>query len=115
MALSWSRGLRGAATVAGVVLGLSAVELTGKATAKTFTLSISGDSGARYDGICTLSAYSGDETIALEGAVPIERVLDGDGLTCLFRAEGQVVVEIAHNGSRSRSATTDGMIRVSAR
>jgi hypothetical protein len=87
----------------------------GESMAKTFHLSISGDGGARYSGACTLVAPSGDERIELEGTVPLERTFDGDGLTCRFRAEGRMVVEIAHNGSRSRAASHGGTIQVSAR
>jgi hypothetical protein len=109
------RLLQGARPLVVAALGLSSTMLTAETMAKTFQLSISGDDGARYSGACTVMVASGDESIELQGAVPLEREFDGDGLSCRFRAEGQVIVEIAHNGSRSRSATTDGLIRVSAR
>jgi hypothetical protein len=83
--------------------------------AKTFELSISGDRGARYSGVCTLTAASGDERIELAGSVPLQRRFEGDGLSCRFTAEGPIVVEIAHDGSRSRAASTGGTVRVSAR
>jgi hypothetical protein len=107
--------LQRARPLAVTALGLSSTMITGATMAKTFHLSISGEDGARYSGVCTVRAASGDQSIELEGAVPVKREFDGDGLICRFRAEGQVVVEIAHNGSRSRSATTGGTIRVSAR
>jgi hypothetical protein len=107
--------LQGARPLAATALGLSFTMITGATMAKTFHLSILGEDGARYSGACTIMAGSGDESIELEGVVPLKREFDGDGLICRFRAEGQVVVEIAHNGSRSRSATTGGTIRVSAR
>jgi hypothetical protein len=96
------------------VLGLSAT-FAGGAMAKTYTLSISGDSGARYQGACTVTVLSGDQRIELEGAVPLRRVFDGDGLSCRLRADGRVVVEITHDGSRARSATSGGTVQVSAR
>lgn len=83
--------------------------------AKTFHLSISGDGGARYSGACTVTLASGDERIELEGTVPLQRTFDGDGLSCRFRTEGRVAVEIARNGSRSRAASNGGTIQVSAR
>ena len=96
-------------------LGLTIGAHVGEAMAKTFHLSIFGDDGARYSGACTVTVTSGDERIALEGTVPLQRLFDGDGLTCRFRAEGRVIVEIAHKGSRSRAATDGGTIQVSAR
>jgi len=96
-------------------LGLASTLHTGESMAKTFHLSIVGDGGARYSGACTVTVASGDERVELEGTVPLQRAFDGDGLTCRFRAEGRVVVEIAHNGSRSRAASHGGTIQVSAR
>jgi hypothetical protein len=83
--------------------------------AKTFHLSISGDGGARYSGACSIAMASGDQRVELEGIVPLQRAFEGDGLSCRFRAEGRVVVEIAHNGSRSRVASSGGLVQVSAR
>lgn len=96
-------------------LGLGLAAPAGECLAETFQLSISGDPGARYSGACTLTATSGDERIEIEGAVPLQRTFDGDALTCRFAAEGRVVVEIGHDGSRSRSASSGGVIQVSAR
>jgi hypothetical protein len=95
-------------------LGLYLATLAGEAMAKTFHLSISGERGARYSGVCTVMAASGDERIEIEGTVPLQREFDGDRLTCRFDTEGQVVAEIAYGGSRSRSATNSGTIHVSA-
>jgi hypothetical protein len=47
--------------------------------------------------------------------VPLERAFDGDGQSCRFHAQGRLVVEIVHNGSRARAATHGGAIQVSAR
>jgi hypothetical protein len=106
-------GVTGPVVVA--LFGLALSAHSGESMAKTFHLSISGDGGARYSGACTVAAASGDARVELEGAVPLERTFDGDGLSCRFRAEGRVVVEIAHNGSRSRSASDGGTIQVGAR
>jgi hypothetical protein len=107
--------LAGTGPVVVAALGLAFTPHTGGSMAKTFHLSISGDGGARYSGACTVAVASGDERFELEGTVPLERAFDGDGLSCRFRAEGWVVVEITHNGSRSRAASSGGVIRVSAR
>jgi hypothetical protein len=115
MATRQRRLLAGTRLVVAVALGLCFATLADEAMAKTFHLSISGEGGARYSGVCTVMAASGDEQIELEGAVPLEREFDGDGLMCRFNTEGQVVAEITHGGSRSRSATNGATIQVSAR
>jgi hypothetical protein len=96
-------------------LGLAFTAHAGETMAKTIHLSISGDGGARYSGACTLTTAAGEQRFELEGIVPLQRTFDGDGLSCRFRAEGLVVVEIAHDGSRSRAASSGGSIQVSAR
>ena len=99
------------AVVAGVSLGLG-----GRAAqAETYTLSVTGDPGARIAGACTLLTGAAEEQIELAGPVPLERRFEGDGLSCRLEAEGRVVVEIAGAGTRSRSATTDGTINVTLR
>jgi hypothetical protein len=110
----WRR-LAGRGPVVVAALGLAFTPHTGGSMARTFHLSISGDGGARYSGACTVTAASGDQRVEIEGTVPLQRTFDGDGLTCRFRAEGRVVVEIAHDGSRSRAASNGGTIQVSAR
>jgi hypothetical protein len=115
MAARRTRRLGRLGSVAMAALGLASIPYPGESMAKTFHLSISGDGGARYSGACTVTSASGDERIELDGNVPLQRTFDGDGLTCRFSAEGRVVVEIAHNGSRSRAASDGGTIRVSAR
>lgn len=97
------------------VLGLGVAAPAGECLAETFQLSISGDPGARYRGACTLTAASGDERIEIEGGVPLQRTFEGDALTCRLAAEGRIVVEIGHAGGRSRSASSGGVIQVSAR
>jgi hypothetical protein len=104
---------RAAPVLAGVALALTAHPEQGMA--KTFRLSISGEDGAGYSGACTITGTSGEERIGLEGSVPLQRAFEGDGLTCRFDARGQVVVEIAHDGSRSRGASSGGVIQLSAR
>jgi hypothetical protein len=115
MATRQRRLSAGTRLVVAVALGLCLATLTDEAMAKTFHLSISGEGGARYSGVCTVMAPSGDQQIELEGAVPLEREFDGDGVMCRFNTEGQVVAEITHGGSRSRSATNGATIQVSAR
>jgi hypothetical protein len=97
--------------VAGVVVAMSGTV----AMAKTFYLTISGDADARYAGACVMTSTSGEERIALEGAVPAERTFVADGVSCSLRAEGRIVVEITYDGSRSRTETSGGLVQISAR
>jgi hypothetical protein len=99
-----------ATVAAGLSMGMPAAVM-----AKTFHLAISGDAGARYSGTCTVTTGAGDETVALEGGVPSERTFTADGLNCRLRAEGRIVVEIVHDGSRARSAASGGVIQLSVR
>lgn len=85
------------------------------AMAQTFQLTISGDPDARYDGACVVTTASGEQRVPLEGVVPAERTFVADGLSCELRAQGRIVVEIRHDGSRSRAATSGGLVGISAR
>jgi hypothetical protein len=98
-----------------VAPGLAMAMPAATVMAKTFDLTISGDAGARYSGTCTLATAEGDHAVTLAGGVPEERTFVADGLTCELQAEGRVVVEIAYDGSRARSATSGGVIRISVR
>lgn len=85
------------------------------AMAKTFHLTISGDVDARYAGACVVRGASGDERIGLEGAVPAARAFVADGLSCSLCAQGRIVVEITHDGSRSRAETSGRLVQIGAR
>jgi hypothetical protein len=98
-----------------LVAGGAAAIWGSPAVAKTFHLTISGDADARYAGACVATTAAGDERIALEGVVPAERTFVADSLSCSLRAHGQVVVEITHDGSRSRAETSGGLVQISAR
>jgi hypothetical protein len=105
------RACSGLAVVASLSLGLGGRV----AQAETYTLSVTGDPGARVAGACTLFTGSAEEHVELAGPVPLERRFNGDGLSCRLEAEGRVVVEIAGGSSHSRSATTGGTINVTLR
>lgn len=85
------------------------------AVGKTYHLELTGDDGARFTGSCTLATENGDEVVPLDGEVPFKQDLVGQGLSCKLETEGRVVVDIEHNGSRSRSATSGGTINISLR
>jgi hypothetical protein len=106
-------GLRHRCGALAIAAGLAMPGAT--AMAKTFHLTISGDAGARYSGTCTLSTGAGEETVTLEGEAPAERTFTADGLACELQADGRIVVEVAYDGSRARSATNGGVIRISVR
>jgi hypothetical protein len=101
----------GVAVVASLSLGLGGRG----ATAETYTLSVTGDPGARIAGACTLYTGSAEERIELTGPVPLERSFTVEGLACRLEAEGRAVVEVAGGGSRSRSATSGGTINITLR
>ena len=78
-------------------------------------LSITGDIGVRVRGQCTLEGANGIETIGIEGKVPLERQLRGDGLRCVLHADGQVLVEASRDSSRTRAATNGGRVAINLR
>lgn len=96
-----------------VTLGLGLGGRSGLAA--TYRLSVTGDSGARFAGACTLFIPSGEERVELAGPVPLERSFVGQGLACRFETEGRVVVDITGGGSRSRSATNGGTVNIAVR
>jgi len=95
----------------GLVIGLAAEPVM----AKTFKLSITGDEGAHYSGQCTLVRDAHEEIIDLEGDVPLQREFVADGVGCRLEAQGRLTVELRHDGSRSRAATTGGFVNIQAR
>jgi hypothetical protein len=113
----WSgRGVTASGALLAALIAAGAGTGGGAALAKTFSLSITGAEGARYAGRCTLTTASGEEeTLELSGVVPRHERLEGDGLACRIEGDGRIVVEVARNGSRSRSATTGGVINISVR
>ncbi len=71
-------------------------------------LAITGAGETRFVGECVLTTPSGDETLALEGVVPLERNLNGDAIACSITqvsAEGHLQVEVRKAGNISRSRT----------
>jgi hypothetical protein len=76
--------------------------------AKTYHLSFSGDEQASFTADCEVSGDGGATSLRLEGRPPHEQEVTGDGLVCRMTATGRVVVDITHDGGRSRSATNGG-------
>ena len=87
----------------------------GAAAEKPFSLTISGDVGARYTGRCALTTAAGERTIELSGVVPRHEELFAEAVFCRIESAGLITVEIAHNGSRSRSTIKGGTAHVAAR
>lgn len=78
-------------------------------------LSVTGDKGVRVRGQCTLERASGIETIGIEGKIPLERQLRGDGLRCVLHADGRVLVKASKDGNRTRAATNGGQVTINLR
>jgi hypothetical protein len=80
-----------------------------------YNLALWGDDGAHFAGNCSMNTSDGQRIIHLYGQVPHEQELVGEGLNCRLRTEGGVVVDIEHNGNRSRSTTDGGAITINLR
>lgn len=90
--------------------------LNGKtAMAKTYHLLLSGDVGASFNGTCTIATSGGETVLTLKGQIPHEQQITGQGLSCKLEASGRVVVDVEHDGSRTRSSTNGGKIKISLR
>jgi len=98
-------------------LSLSTIWITSEQTAmaKTYHMIFSGDVGASFDGRCTVETSGGETILSLQGQVPHEQEVVGHGLSCQLQADGRVVVDIEHNGSRTRSTTNGGSINIHLR
>ncbi len=83
--------------------------------AKTYHMLFSGDAGASFSGACTIATSGGETVLTLQGQIPHEQEVVGHGLTCQLQAEGRVVIDIEHGGSRTRSATNGGQINIGLR
>ena len=105
---------RGCAT-AGAALLIAAGAGGAAAAEKSFSLAITGAAGARYAGQCTLTTAGGEQTIELSGVVPRHEELMAEAIACRIESAGSITVEIARDGSRSRSAINGGTAHLVAR
>jgi len=85
------------------------------AAEKSFSLTITGAEGARYAGECTLTTAAGEETIELAGVVPRHEEMKAEAVACRIESAGLITVEIAYDGSRSRSTINRGTAHVAVR
>jgi hypothetical protein len=85
------------------------------AAEKSFSLAITGAAGTRYAGQCTLTTAAGERAIELSGVVPHHEDLSAEAVACRIESAGRITVEIAHDGSRSRSVISGGTAHVAAR
>ena len=106
---------RGCSTIAGVVLLVTVGSGGGDAGEKSLSLEITGSEGVRYSGQCTLTSAGGKETFELSGVVPRHQEFTGESLACRIESAGSIAVEIARDGTRSRSATSGGTVRIAVR
>jgi hypothetical protein len=103
------------ATLATLYLTSDGASKGATAMTKTYHMLFSGDAGARFSGRCTIETSGGETRLDLEGQVPHEQDVVGHGLSCQLQAEGRVVIDIEHGGSRTRSATNGGTITIGLR
>jgi hypothetical protein len=106
------RSHRRSATAGALLIAASAGG--GAAAEKSFSLTITGGEGVRYTGQCTLTTAAGEETIELSGVVPRHEELSAEAIVCRIESAGSITVEIAHDGSLSRSTITGGTAHVAA-
>ena len=85
------------------------------AAEKSFSLAITGAEGTRYTGQCTLTTAAGEETIELSGVVPRHEELSAEAVACRIESDGLITVEIAYDGSRSRSVVQGGIAHLAVR
>jgi len=107
------RSRRRCATAVGVLL--IAAGASAAAAEKSFSLAITGAEGTRYAGQCTLTTAAGDETVELSGVVPRHQEFMAETIACRIESAGLITVEIAHDGSLSRSSINGGTAHVAAR
>jgi hypothetical protein len=107
------RGRRRSLTAGALLMAAGAGSAA--AAEKLFSLAITGADGVRYTGRCTLTTAAGEETIELSGVVPRHEELTGEAIVCRIGSAGLITVEIAHDGSLSRSMVSGGTARVAAR
>ena len=100
---------------AGAALLIAAGAGGAAAADKSFSLTITGAAGARYTGRCTLTTAAGEKTLELSGVVPLHGELSAEAVVCRIASAGSITVEIAHDGSRSRSTITGGTAHLAAR
>ncbi len=105
----------GCSAIACAVLLVTVGAGGGDAAERSLSLQITGSQGARYTGQCTLTTAAGEETFELSGVVPRHEEFKGEGLACRIESKGSIAVEIAADGSRSRSATSGGTVRIAVR
>ena len=100
---------------AGAALLIAAGAGGAAAAEKSFSLMIAGAPGARYAGQCMLTTAGGEKTIELSGVVPRQEELTAEAVVCRIASAGSITVELAHDGSRSRSTITGGTAHVAVR
>jgi hypothetical protein len=75
-------------------------------------LRVDGTPGAAFSADCELKTTGGNSAFSLDEAMPFEATYVGTGLVCRIRADGPIEAEAAMGGSRSRSSTSGGSVRV---
>ena len=103
------------ATLVTLCLDASSSSAGRTAVTTTYHMNFSGDAGASFNGMCTIQTSGGETALTLSGQVPYKQEIVGHSIRCQLKADGHVVIDIEHDGSRTRSATSGGRINISLR
>jgi hypothetical protein len=95
------------------LLAIAFALLPAAAGAGSFTLEITGDPGAGFEGTCEISLDGALTTLALKGEVPWSEAIEADGLVCEIDARGLITVEATRPGGSRNRIMTSGKARIS--
>jgi hypothetical protein len=109
------RHQRRCATAGAALLVAAGASAVVAAAEKSFSLAITGAESVRYTGRCTLTTAAGEKTIELSGVVPRHEELTAEAVVCRIESAGLITVDIAHDGSVSRSTINGGTAHLAVR
>lgn len=79
----------------------------------TVRLLITGESGARFEGRCTVFGAHPPEAVDLAGTVPYQHDFAATGLSCQLAARGGLMVEVMKGTQHMFWQVRDGVVTVS--
>jgi len=75
-------------------------------------LHVGGAAGASFTAACDLKTASGKQAFSIDQRIPFDATYVGTGLSCRITAKSAIDVELVKGGSRSRSSSSGGVVRV---